>query len=165
MSMEQNNNAQSVVNELYRWEALEFGESSERTPSWYLGVGFVLLAFVAYSIYQGEWIRVGVAVMIAVVLVLMLRMKPRTFSHALTEEGMLVGGKVYSYGKYKAFGIVRGMEGSRMVVIPTQRLSPGLSLQLGGADVEKIRAIMTRFLPEQEMDEDVVDRMNRWFRF
>lgn len=163
--MEENNNTNPVANRLYSWEALEFGETRDRTAGWYWGVGVLLVAFVAYSVYQGEWLRVAVAVMIAVVLFLMLRMKPRAFSHALTEEGVLVGEKLYPYGKYKAFGVVMGMEGSKLVVIPSQRLSPGLSLQLGGADVEQIRAIMTRFLPEQEMEEDVVDKMNRWFRF
>jgi hypothetical protein len=149
---------------LYAWQALEFSRTNNRSSGWYIAVGVAWLALVAYGVYIQDWLRTAVAVLLGVVVWLVVKMKPREFKHEITGAGFKVAGKLYPFSRFRAFGILKTPEGYRLIVVPAQRLGQGLSLQLGGADVEIVRTTVVRFLPEEEQQEDLVDRMNRLFR-
>lgn len=147
---------------LYSWQALEFSRPRAKAPGWYLVVGIIWLAMLAYTVYSQQWLRLVVVAVLGVVVWLVAKMQPREFRHAISAKGLIVGGKNYSFRNYRAYALVKGAEGNRLLLLPRQQLGQGLALQLGGADVERIRTIMAEVLPEEERGEDVVDRMNQW---
>ena len=149
---------------LYSWTALEFGRT-DRRPAWYLWAILIATALGAYLVYRQDWLRLAVLVMVAITTGLTLRMRPREFEHRLTDQGVGVGKKFYPYKDFSGFAILISPEGAKLVLSPVRKLGPALSLQLGGADVEKIRAVLSEYLEEKEMDEDLLDRMNRALKF
>ncbi|MCB1188719.1 hypothetical protein KDL29_16290, partial [bacterium] len=90
---------------------------------------------------------------------------PKEFRHTLTNSAIIVGGREYVYNQFSSFGVVNSQEGFKVIVSPNRALGPGLTLQVGGGDVERIRAILSQYLPEEEKTEDIVDKANRWFKF
>lgn len=162
MEEEKSTDTTSSDKVIYSWQALEFNRPVTKKPVWYLVLGVLWLALLAYTFYTQQWLRVVVVAVLGVVVWLMSRMQPREFAHAITEDGLLVGGNKYSFNKYRSFAVVKSSGGERLLLIPKQQLAQGLALQLGGADVERIRTIMAVILPEEDREEDVVDRMNRW---
>lgn len=152
--------AQQDIPVLYRWTALEFSRAEKR-PVWYLAAVAVAMILTVYAVYSRDWLRLAVLVMGAVTLFLVLRSKPQEFEHALTPEGIGVGRRSYKYSDFASFAVIDAPDGTKLRLLPKRRLGPALSLQLGGADVEKIRAILLEYLEEQDGEEDLLDRMNR----
>lgn len=169
MTMEENQmesaETSSQPTVVYSWRALEFSREQNKPLAWYGLVVLFWIGFVAYSIWTRNWIQTGLAVMLGLVVLLLSPVQPREFEHELTESGFRVGGKSYPYERYKSFAIIKSESGDKLLVVPKQRLGQGLSLQLGGADVERVRAFMINLMPEETREEDLVDRMNRWLKF
>ena len=156
---------QEVGTVRYEWTALEFPRV-ERTRVWYLVAGLVGLGLLAYTIYTRQWAGTAVVLMISVVVYLMGRVTPRTFIHRLTSRGVEVGDKFYPYTQLRAFWVVNTPSSRTLNLISAKKFSLLLTLQLEGADVEKVREVLLEFLPEEPgRGEDVIDRVGRFFRF
>ena len=149
---------------LYEWTALEFGRT-KRGSRWYLAVAAAALLLGAYAVYTRDWLRWAALAMVRVVVGLVLRAGPREFRHALTPAGVWVGKKLYAYGDFSSFAIVESPDGGSLTLVPKRRLGLVISLQLGGADVERIRAVLSEYLEESDGSEDLLDRMNRAIGF
>ncbi len=157
------NNFQEPEVPRYRWKAYEFKVSS-RPPLWYWAMGAGLLAFMGYAFYTEQWLRLAVGGMLAIVVFLVARMQPREFDHSISDLGVRVGQQFYPYGNFKSFAVVPSEDGPKLVFETKQGYKANLTLQLGSADVEKVRALLKPELPEVEKDEDPVDRMNRMLK-
>ena len=139
---------------------------TRRTPGWYGVAGLVALLAIGYTIYTSQWVGLAVVMMIGVIMYLVGRVSPRQFVHQLTDRGVKIGDKFYAYGQLRAFWVTIVPEGRALNLLPAKKLSLLLTLQLGDADVEKVREILLEFLPEEAgRGEDLVDRVGRWFRF
>ncbi len=148
---------------LYEWEAPEFsGGSTTGWSGWTLA--FLLIAAI-WTAWVGQWVTLAVVVMVGLVIYLLRRTQPRTFWHRIMETGVEVGGKVYPYNKLKSFWIVLGQEARVVNLLPNRKFGLLLTLQIGDADVEKIRETLGKFLPEDaSRGEDTVDRIGRFFK-
>ena len=161
----QSTNSPTQPTVLYEWTALEFNRSNKRPVTWYWAVGGVWVLLAGYTVWMQQWIRLAVLLLLAVLIWLVSRMKPKEFRHTLTNSAIIVGGREYVYNQFSSFGVVNSQEGFKVIVSPNRALGPGLTLQVGGGDVERIRAILSQYLPEEEKTEDIVDKANRWFKF
>ena len=73
--------------------------------------------------------------------------------------------RFWPYGSLRAFWISRSEEGNVLHFLPNRKYALVLTLQLGKADVEKVRAILSdRLVEEEDRGEDMVDRIGRFFR-
>ena len=148
----------------YEWMAPEFART-ERAPLWYIVVGVAWLGGMIYTGLTSQWVGLGVVAMVGLVLYLSGRMLPRTFAHQLTDKGVVVAGQFHAYGQLRSFWIAQGGQGPALNLSSAKKLSFLLTLQLGTADIEKVRTVLLEFLPEEAgRGEDVVDKIGRFFK-
>ncbi|RLC37276.1 hypothetical protein DRH29_02545 [candidate division Kazan bacterium] len=149
---------------LYSWKAKEFS-SNRRSAGWYVVAGIIFLAAVVYTIYIHQWIGLGVVVMIGVLIYLSQSMAPRVFDHKITDRGIAVGKKFYEYSNLRSFWIVLDKDNPTLNLMLNKKLSLLLTLQLGTADVERIRKILGDFLPEDaNRGEDIADKITKFLK-
>jgi len=154
--------AENSDNVLYEWEAPEFGETGR---GWNVWVFVVLLLAAGWMIWTRQWIALAVVGMILAVLYLLKRVQPRKFTHQLTEAGIKVGERIHRYDQLKSFWVVLAGEARVVNLLPKRKWGLMLTLQLGDADVDKVRDILSKFLPEDaSRGEDTIDRIGRFFK-
>jgi len=150
---------------LYSWDAEEYTQA-ERNISWYWWALAVALVIVIYAVIIQQWTLIAVVLVAGVVIYLVGKTEPRTFTHELLDTGIRVGGRLYPYTTLQSFWFVIEGRVRELKVLQSGKLKPLLSLQLGNADVEQIRRVLSRFLPEEEeRGEDIVDKMGRFLKF
>lgn len=152
---------QENVKVLYEWEANEFSLRSSLS----VWVWVVLVIAAAWAVWAHQWIALATLVMIGVVVILSKRMQPRMFTHQITEAGVAVGNKLHAYSDLKSFWIVLDGKDRVLNLLPNKKVGLVLTLQLGDANVDKVREALVKFLPEDaSRGEDAVDKIGRFFR-
>ncbi len=148
---------------LYEWSAPEF--SVRETTGWSGWALLVLIVAVGWTVWAQRWVTLAVVLMVGLLIYLLRKTRPRLFQHQITEDGIYIGKRLHAYSGLKAFWIV--LEGDTRVVnlLRNKKFGLLLTLQLGDADVEKIREALIKFLPEDaSRGEDTVDKVGRFFK-
>jgi len=150
---------------LYSWDAKEYVQH-ERSISWYWWAAAIALVVIVYAIAIRQWTLIAVVLVVGVVIYLMGRTEPRTFTHELLDTGIKIGGRLYPYTTLQSFWLVIEGRVRELKVLQSGKLKPLLSLQLDNAEVEQVRGVLSKFLPEEEeRGEDIVDKMGRFLKF
>ena len=147
---------------LYRWEALEFAQSrkGDARNGWILiGVGVILAGI---AVWLRQWTALALVVMAAVAVYLLRVSKPRVFEHTITDEGIGVGQRFYPYVQLRSFWILLNGDMRVLNVLSNKKWGLALTLQLGDADIEQVRAALTgRLAEDASRGEDIVDRFGK----
>lgn len=146
------------------WQAKEFIHQ-EKNKSWYMIFGVVLVALLAVATLLMKSPSFAVLlVVIAVVIIVFAKRPPRTMSYSLSEKGLHIGDTLHSFADFKAFGVIHdGLEYSVML-IPTKRFMPGVSVYFPEESGEEIVDMLGSRLPMQDLHLDVIDRVVRTLR-
>ena len=158
------NNLQSDKIEPIQWEAEEF-ETHTRDTKWYIIVSCILLLALAYTIWISHWVLSAVVVMVGVVLYLSGRLKPRIIKYMIDSQGVKVGDRIFQYNELKTFWFSTSHKITKLNLISIFKLMPVISISIQGDMKEKIKNILSQFLPEsQNRGEDWIDRINRFLK-
>lgn len=147
------------------WTASEFVEH-DKSASWYLQfllavvVGLGLMYFITRDV-----VSVGILALLAVVFLIVARRKPRVLSYAVTRQGVRVGAKMYLYGAFKSFAVVDEGAIHSIMLLPLKRFMPSITLYYDPQDEARIIDMLGAALPEEERQQDSVDRFMRKIRF
>ncbi len=143
------------------WKAPEFVHYT-KDIYWFLGLGLGSLFLVGFAVWMRNWFMVAAFVLASIALVIVSRRKPEVVDHEITEEGIKVGNRFYSFSKLKSFWIIKTSPFPTLNFEPTRKISPVITLQLGKVDLDQIRQFLGRYLPEQEgRGEDIFDKITR----
>jgi hypothetical protein len=145
------------------WSAQEFLHQ-EKGSTWFAIFGVVAAALIGLSIWTQAWTFTVLVIVIAVLIVVYSRRPPRDLTYSLTEEGLLVDGKLHTFDGFKAFGIVRDGEHFSVMLIPTQRFQPGVSVYFPEEAGEAIVDMLGSRLPMKDLKLDAVDKLVRLLR-
>ena len=153
-------NASSVIS----WSAPEY-RHRERGPYWYLAPGGTALAFILLGILIQSYFFVAfVALAGAVVMIYAVR-PPRTIAFRAAPEGIWAGRTLYKFSEIKSFWIFNS-GGSHELSLEVDRIAlPYQRLPLGDLHPNKIRAMLSEYLPEREHRESVSDTIADALRF
>ena len=148
----------------YSWEAQEYVRA-KRSNGWYIGAAALAILAIAYAIYFRQWFFIGVIVMVGVLIYILDRVAPHITKYEVSDAGIKVGDKFNKYDSFKSFWI-SDKPGERSIsFVPTRRIGIALVLQLGDADVDKIRRIVSAHLPEDTNREDTyIDKLGRFLK-
>lgn len=148
-----------------RWTASEF-INHEKSLSWYFGLalGGVILAGGVYFVTQ-EYISTIVTLIIIVVFGTYAGLKPRELDYQIDSKGIHISQKLYSFGDFKSFSVAQEGVIKTIMLMPLKRYMPILTLYYDPGDEQKIFAILEQFLPVDEHQPDLVDRLMQRLRF
>lgn len=148
-----------------RWTASEY-LAHEKSPMWYLGIliGGALLSAAIYLISR-DIVSVMVIILITIIFAVSASRKPRTLQYSLTQQGLEIGGKIYSYAEFRSFALVDEGAFTSVTLMPLKRFMPPIDIFYDPQDAEDIIGVLSSVLPMEEHKKDMVDILIRRLRF
>lgn len=147
------------------WEASEYIHHA-KSPLWFVGfiASMLLLLAVAYFVTHA-WTFVVLVVVMSVAMGVFATRPPRTLHYTLTNTGIQIENAQYHYSDFRSFGVINDGALYSVMLIPTKRFMPAVSMYFAEEDGEKIVDILGARLPMQELHLDAIDRLMRRLRF
>lgn len=149
---------------LIAWSALEY-EEQERHPYWFLIPGAAALILILIGILIQSYFFVAFVTLAFIVVVMYGNRSPRHMEFSVTKEGVFVGNTLHPFSYIKSFWIFDAMEPTELSLEVDRITMPYLRLPLGELHPNKIRAVLSDFLPEDKHKEFVSDQIARSFGF
>lgn len=146
------------------WEASEYIHHA-KNPLWTVGLVAVAALGVGIALWFSMWTFAALVVVMAIALGIFAFRPPRVMHYELNASGIKIDGKFYSFKDFRAFGILAEGAFFSIMLIPTKRFMPALSLYFGQEDGEKIVDILGSRLPMEELKPDFLDAIVRRLRF
>ena len=148
----------------FSWEAAEFIEHHHGS-GWYgsLAATTAVLAALVYLISRDIFATVVIVVAGGIIWVY-AGQKPGKAKYEITSSGLSVNDKVYSFGNYKSFTVVREGDLSSVNLFPLKRFMPPLSAYFDSKDEPKIIESIGNYLPYEHRQLDSIDRLTRRLR-
>lgn len=146
------------------WQATEYIQR-DKNAGWYVIFAVVVLGLIAIAIFMMKsWsFALLVAVMAAAVVVYTNR-PPRVLSYTLSSKGLYINDRLYGLGDFKSFSVVKDLHEFSIVLIPTKRFAPVVSVYFPEAVGEQIVDLLGSYLPMEERDLDFIDKLIRKLR-
>lgn len=152
------------LSEPVTWQAKEYVHH-EKSGSWFAIFGIVFAAFMALAIFlMQSWTFAVLLVVIAVVIVVLAKRPPRLMSYSLSEKGLHIGDTLHAFADFRAFGVIHDGQEYSIMLIPTKRFLPGVTVYFPEESGEEIVDALGSRLPMKELRLDMVDRIVRKLR-
>ncbi len=147
------------------WVASEYIDH-DRGAGWYvlLILGVAILSTIVYFLTK-DYFAIGTIVIVGVIVGFVAGKKPRQLNYELSASGIRIGDKLYSFGLFKSFSIVKDGALSSIQLTPIKRFMPPVSAYYAAGDEEKIVDTIGAYLPYEERGLDAIDRLSRRLRF
>lgn len=147
------------------WTASEYIHL-EKNGLWYVIFGLVALGLIAIDIFLLKSYTFSVLVIVmAVAVIVYTRRPPRVIQYALSgKQGLYVGDRLYNFADFKSFGLIRDGDSHSIMLIPTKRFSPGISVYFPEEAGERIVDILGTRLPMETLKLDAIDIIVRRLR-
>lgn len=161
---EEDPKATTPEEEPVRWQAHEYIHH-EKNTLWFVLFGVVVVALILLAIFviQSITFAVLVPVMAASLLVYSHR-PPRVLSYTLSRQGLHINERLYPFSDFKGFGVIRDEGEYSVMLIPTKRFMPGVSVYFPEEAGEAIVDMLGARLPMQELHLDFIDKLVRKLR-
>jgi len=147
------------------WQAQEYVHL-DKSPIWFILFAIVVLGLVAIDVFfLQSWTFSALVIVMAVAVIIYTRRPPRTLTYALSgKQGLYVGERLYHFDEFKAFGVIKDGEHDSIMLIPTKRFAPGVSVYFPAEVGEQIVDILGQRLPMENLKLDVIDVVVRKLR-
>jgi hypothetical protein len=147
------------------WSASEYVHH-ERGGSWYmgLGIGSILLAGIVYLLTK-DYISTGMVIIVAIAFGVFALKRPRVLEYAVDDDGVTIGTKTYPFESFKSFAVADDESMRSIVFMPLKRFMPAISVYYAPEDEDRIVQKLADFLPMEEYQQDVVEKIMRRLRF
>jgi hypothetical protein len=142
-----------------RWQATEYIHH-EKDATWFILFAVVVVALMVISIFVIDSITFTVLIpVMAAALLVYTRRPPRLIDYTLSQQGLYVNDHLYSFAEFKGFGVIHDKQEFSIMLIPTKRFRPGVSVYFPEEAGEAIVDMLGARLPMQELHLDMVDKL------
>ena len=147
------------------WTAQEYVHL-DKSPIWFVLFVIIVLGLISIDIFLLKSYTFSVLVIVmAIAVIIYTRRPPRILTYALSaQQGLYVGERLYHFDEFKAFGLIKDGEHNSIMLIPTKRFSPGVSVYFPEDAGEQIVDILGQRLPMEDLKLDVIDIVVRKLR-
>ncbi len=148
------------------WTASEF-IAHNKSSGWYGALTICTIGFgaIVYLFTHGDKVSTAVVGIVAVVFGISASRKPRELQYVVNDNGIRIGNKLYPYAGLRSFSIVKEEGIESIWFIPLKRFNPILSIYFSPNDGQKIVDVLSKFLPLEHRQLDVVDKLMHRLRF
>jgi hypothetical protein len=147
-----------------RWQATEYIHR-DKSKIWFIVFGVVVIAFIFIAIFLIRSVTFAILVpVMAAALVVYSYRPPRIIEYTLSRQGLHINDRLYSFGEFKSFGVIRDDGEYSIMLIPIKRFRPGVTVYFPEDAGEAIVDMLGARLPMQELKLDVIDKLTRKLR-
>ncbi|HET8689923.1 MAG TPA: hypothetical protein VFL81_00595 [Candidatus Saccharimonadales bacterium] len=148
-----------------QWRASEYVHH-EKQGQWFVGLAVASAVLVAGAILLIHSYTFAILIVVmAIAIGYMAGRPPQEVSYQLTSQGLMIGDKSFSYHDFSSFGVLSEGALYSVVLIPTRRFSPSVSIYFPEDLGERIVDVLGAILPMRDIKLDPVDRLSRKLRF
>lgn len=147
---------------LLAWSAPSF-DFKDKGFTWYAAAGFIILAFVAYFIWQADWFGLGIIVVVSAILFwYAAKMRPTEVNYSITGMGIYANEHFYPFAEIHSFWIIYNEKAKNLHLAFIKKYLPALVINLNDVNPVVLRNLLLRKLPEQEKKvESLLDKVTR----
>lgn len=147
------------------WTASEFIHH-HKDASWFIGLAVVsLLGAGLVYVTTRDSVTFAMVLTVLVMLGIFASRKPRVLRYMLDESGISIAEKHYPYEEFKTFSVQDEGGFHSISLVPLKRINPGLSLYYPPEQENEIVEMISLYLPYEERQPDIVDRLMKRVRF
>ncbi len=147
------------------WTASEF-IAHQKSPGWYLALLLTIVAVAGLAlILTKDWVSSITILVVGILFAAIASKKPRQLSYQLNNEGITIGEKLYPYGMFKSFAVLRDGAIGCINLMPLKRFMPDLSIYYPPEEEENIVNALAASLPHDQREEHSFDRLMKKIRF
>jgi hypothetical protein len=147
-----------------RWQAHEYIHH-EKNASWFIIFSVVVLVLIAVAIFLIQSVTFAILIpVMAAALVVYSHRPPRIIDYTLSHQGLHANDTLYSFSEFKAFGVIHDGPEYSVMLVPTKRFRPGVTVYFPEEAGEAIVDLLGARLPMQELHLDAIDRLIRKLR-
>ncbi len=147
------------------WTASEY-ISHAKGFSWFALLGACLFVVVAvvYMLTGDIIASVGVGVAGIAFAVFSAR-PPRVLQYTITEQGVQIGQRFYSYHEFKSFSVMHDGPLPSVLLMPLKRFLPPITIFFEPQSGDAIIDALSSYLPHESKEPDAVDKLMSRIRF
>ncbi len=147
------------------WSASEYVQH-HHGATWYgaLGVGAVGVGIVLYVLTRSIF-SAAIVPVLAIIIGVFASRPPRTIQYGLSDSGLSIGSRLYSYSNFKSFSVIDEGAVQSILLMPIKRFMPPVSAYFSDADGDKIVNKLGDYLPFETAELDGTQRLARKLRF
>lgn len=149
---------------LIAWSAPEY-EHPDRHPHWWLWPGSVALALALLGILIHSYFFVAFITLAFAVVLMYGHRPPREINFRVTREGIFVERTLHRFGDITSFCIFDAVAPYELSLETDRITSPYLRVPLGDLHPNKIRVVLSDYLPEEKHKEFMSDHFARAIGF
>lgn len=144
---------------ILEWKTREY-ETRDKGRAWYIGLGGLGIALLAYSIYTRAWTMTALVTLLVIVYVMAHRRQPRAIDIKISPKGICFGKKEFHYEQLKNFWYSR-LE--HIVTVNTKsKIIPQMTIHLENQDVPQIVATLKSHMEQvEEPEPSLLDNLYR----
>lgn len=147
------------------WSASEYVEH-EKGNMWFVQFGLVSVGIIGITfLVTRDYISIVVLSVLAVGIGYFAGRKPETLNYKLDSQGIHIGPKLYPVSMFKSFAIVEEGAISSIALLPLKRFMPAITVYFAPDDEKKIVDALGAMLPQEERQQDKVDKLMHKIRF
>jgi hypothetical protein len=147
------------------WSASEYVEH-EKGNMWFVQFGLASVGIIGIIFFvTRDYISIVVLSVLAVGIGYFAGRKPETLNYKLDSQGIHIGAKLYPISMFKSFAIVEEGAISSIALLPLKRFMPAISVYFAPDDEKKIVDALGAMLPQEERQQDRVDKLMHKIRF
>ena len=90
---------------------------------------------------------------------------PRTLQYSVGNRGIQIGQKLYPYQDFKSFALLEDGPLPSILLLPLKRFLPPITIFYDPKEEDAIIAVLGDYLPHEEKQPDIVDRIMSRIRF
>ncbi|NTW61911.1 hypothetical protein HGB25_00640 [Candidatus Saccharibacteria bacterium] len=147
------------------WSANEYVHQ-EKNGLWFILFGLFVLGLIALDLFiLKSFTFSALVIVMAVALIIYIRRPPKAIDYTLSgDQGLYIGEKLYHFSEFKSFGLINDDGQHSIMLIPTKRFAPGVSVYFPEDAGEKIVDILGTRLPMEQLKLDYFDIIVRKLR-
>lgn len=136
------------------WKGLEY-ESKKRSVNWFWSVSAVALAAAALAIAFGNTL-LGILIIVGTIALLLQTVKKsRTMLFKVDTQGVHIGKTLYPYQNLESFGMTE----KQLFVRSKRKIMPYLVIPLPKEYDQELYDILIGYLPEEDIEEPVAEKI------
>ncbi|MGA3150605.1 MAG: hypothetical protein ABSD10_03280 [Candidatus Saccharimonadales bacterium] len=146
------------------WTASEYVEH-QHGVGWYASLVVVTVALTAgiYFITK-DYFAAGTIITLGIIVAVFAGHQPSQIEFELSDSGLRVGEKNYSYSLFKSFSIFREGKLPSINMAPIKRFMPPISAYFDPKDERKIVDLLGEHIPFEPRNPSVIDRLSQRLR-
>jgi hypothetical protein len=146
------------------WQAHEYIHH-EKGFGWFFGFTVIVLILIAVAVFVIQSVSFAILIpVMAAALIVYSHRPPRVIDYTLSRQGLHLNDHLYSFAEFKSFGVIHDGNEYSVMLVPTKRFRPGVSVYFPEEAGEAIVDMLGARLPMQELHLDFIDRVVRKLR-